>query len=228
MENAKQIDQLINDHTREELNQLAKKINASINPENLSNKLSVAELIAEKFESNKKIRKELEQSKPGQIEGSIALNMGFMKKKMAPVTLTGKTDEEKHEEETVNPDSLNVDFDDVKDDGEKNSAPLELTVELKDELLEKEAKNTAHLEEVRNASVHFNNGKNEWKLIQKTYNNELGYQHMTMAMKIGTRGVLVVITEGLNNRTTMTSMFLDNGVLDSTIDKDGQKLYFLH
>jgi hypothetical protein len=108
----------------------------------------------------------------------------------------------------------------------ENAAPLVLTQEDIDQAMNKEAKNETYIEQVRSASVHYNNGKNEWVVIQKTYNNTLGYQHMTMAMPLGTRGLLVCVMEALDGKTTMSTQYIDNGVLAYEI-KDAQKSYYI-
>lgn len=127
-----------------------------------------------------------------------------------------------------NPDDLaNIDVVDaiVEGDevlGDANLPPMEMSQEDFDALIQKEEKNRTHLEQVRNASKHYGNGENEWKLIQKTYNNELGYQHMTMAMKLGTRGILVCVIQGLDHHHVMSTEFIPNGQLVQ-IDVNGEK-----
>lgn len=110
--------------------------------------------------------------------------------------------------------------DDEKASFEQNNLPAkEMTKEDLGEILAQQEEDDVKRDEIRSSTKHFTNDKNEWKLVHKTYNNNLDWELTTMAMKIGTRGVLVHIKEAIGQKITSTSQYIDNGYLE---EKDGK------
>jgi hypothetical protein len=97
-----------------------------------------------------------------------------------------------------------VEFDET---AEYNSAPLELTEELEEELLGIEREKDKIRESIRSHTEHYLNGLNEWKLIAKTYNNTLDYEHTTMAMFVG-KGVLMCLKEAVGQKMSTTMCYV--------------------
>lgn len=89
--------------------------------------------------------------------------------------------------------------------------PLELSEKEKLDLLAKEGDKERKKAEIKSHIQHFVNGSNEWKLISKTWNDFLEFEHTTMAMKVGTRGIIVHIKEKLGNIVSSTSLFISGG-----------------
>lgn len=110
--------------------------------------------------------------------------------------------------------------------GEDNQPPLEMTEKLKEEILDKVGVEDTYIQKVRSQSQHFGNGKNDWKLINKTFNNALDYNFTTFAMKVGTRGVVVCTIEALNAKTNMSTVYIDNGKLEEEVI-DGETKWVL-
>lgn len=111
------------------------------------------------------------------------------------------------------PDSM------IPETGENNKPPLELDDTAKEEILAKQEQDDIKREEIRSATEIYTNKKNEWKLVAKTYNNQLDWEHTTMAMAIGSRGVLVHIKEAVGQKINATSVYIDNGKL---IEENGK------
>jgi hypothetical protein len=107
----------------------------------------------------------------------------------------------------------------IPETGTDNAPPLELDKEALGEILEKQSLEDEKRDEVRNSTESFGNGENEWKLIQKTYNNFLDWEHVTTAMKVGTRGVIVHVKEAVGQKVNSTSIYIDNGKL---VEKKGK------
>lgn len=82
-----------------------------------------------------------------------------------------------------------------------------MTDELRDELLEEERKKEEKQKEVRSKTQHFTNGVNEWRLIAKTYNDLLDWEHVTTAMNVGS-GCLVCVKEAIGQRMTSTVTYV--------------------
>lgn len=97
-------------------------------------------------------------------------------------------------------------------EGDKDTPPLELDEQTMNELAEEEKKKEEKQKEIRNATIHYTNGENEWKLIAKTYNNLLDWEHVTTAMQVGS-GILVCIKEAIGQRMTSTVTYAPNMML---------------
>lgn len=115
-------------------------------------------------------------------------------------------------------------IEEVEETGTFNAPPLELTKEVEAEIMAKQLQDDEKRKETKSNTEEFTNGKNEWKLINKVYNNVLGWEHTTMAMRVGTRGVIVHVKEALDQKVNSTSTYIDNGKLVQ--DKDGK--WFIH
>jgi hypothetical protein len=103
---------------------------------------------------------------------------------------------------------------------ELNAPPMEMSDEQRLELLQREGEKEKKREEIRGKIQHHLNGKNEWKLIAKTWNDFIEFEHVTMAMEVGTRGILVMVKEKLGAKVTSTAAFIDGGRLVCGEDKN--------
>ena len=103
--------------------------------------------------------------------------------------------------------------------GDDNLPPLELSAEDEEAILAKQAKDDEQRAINRSKTETYSNGSNEWKLIERTFNNTLDWEHTTKAMQIGTRGVLVHIKEAVGQKINSTSVYIDNGKLVETKGK---------
>lgn len=103
--------------------------------------------------------------------------------------------------------------------GEENAPPMEMTEEVENAILAKQAEDDAKREKNRASTEKYENGKNIWRLISKVYNNNLQWEHTTMAMAVGTRGIIVHVKEAISQKVNATSVYIDNGKL---LEKDGK------
>ena len=80
-----------------------------------------------------------------------------------------------------------------------------MTDDIRDAILEEDKEKEEKQKEIRSKTEHFTNGVNEWKLIAKTYNNFLDWEHVTQAMEVG-GGCLVCVKEAIGQKmhSTMT------------------------
>lgn len=108
---------------------------------------------------------------------------------------------------------------DVEDLGEKNAPPLEMTDELKEELLEGEKEKVKRQKEIRSKTVHYLNGVNEWKLIAKTGNEILDWEHITQAMPVGNAGCIVMVKESIGQKMHSTMTFVPGVFLSEENNK---------
>jgi len=101
----------------------------------------------------------------------------------------------------------------IEETGEHNLPALDLDQEALDEIMSKQAADDSNREANRNQTKMFGNDVNEWKLIQKTYNDNLDWEHVTTAMRVGNRGIIVHVKEAIGQKVNATSVFIDNGKL---------------
>ena len=132
-------------------------------------------------------------------------------KKIKDATLMGK------KTETAIQERFKPEKDDTLLEGEQ-LPPLELTDELQRELVEKEKEKEKEREKIRAKTKHYTNGVNEWQLIAKTYNDFLGYEHVTTAMQAG-RGVLICVKEAIDQKMTSTVTYAPNMILYKATDE---------
>lgn len=136
-------------------------------------------------------------------------------KKIKNATLVGK------KTETAIQERFKPEKDDTLLEGEQ-LPPLELTDELQRELVEKEKEKEKERERIRAKTKHYTNGINEWQLIAKTYNDFLGYEHVTTAMQVG-NGILVCVKEAIDQKMTSTVTYVPN----MTIYKDNEEKWHI-
>jgi len=96
--------------------------------------------------------------------------------------------------------------------GEKDAPPLEMTEELEVELLEGEREKEEKKRETRKSTEHYSNGKQEWKLLTKTWNEVLGWEHTTTVMQLPT-GVLFCVKEAIGQKADSTTTFVPGLIL---------------
>ena len=94
-----------------------------------------------------------------------------------------------------------------------NQEPLKMTESIEKAILTSQMEDDLKRQEIASHLKEHTNGVNEWKLIHKKYNNALGWELVTQAMQIGTRGVLVFIKEAIDQKFTSTTQYIDNGKL---------------
>lgn len=216
MGKSEQAQQLVYKNSRKELNVIASKLNIK-DPKKFNGKVPLALAIVDARNATSPIDGSIKgKAQPPKILGASKQMPNATLGVVEPNDPTALHEHAWFDEEPAH----------TLDNALENAPPLELSEEITDELIEKEAENETYIHKVRSASIHFNNGRNEWKVIQKTYNNALGYQHMTMAMQLSTRGLLVCVMESLDNKTTMSTQYIDNGVLEYET-KDGQEIYYI-
>ena len=103
-------------------------------------------------------------------------------------------------------------------EGDINAEPMEMSEELREELLREEEKKDEEKERVSNSTKHYDNGYNIWRLISKTWNEILGWEHVTTAMEVP-GGVLVCVKESIGNKMHSTMTFVPGAKLTSDEDK---------
>lgn len=111
--------------------------------------------------------------------------------------------------------------------GDINSEPLEVTEAIVEELLVVEREKEERRESIRSNTRHYLNGENEWKLIAKSYNDILDWEHTTMAMEVGNSGVLVCLKEAVGQKIDTTMCFVSGASLSSYDDENGNKKYVI-
>lgn len=107
---------------------------------------------------------------------------------------------------------------DVVDDGDINSAPLEVTDAVVEELLVVEGEKEERRDSIRSNTKHYLNGENEWKLIAKSYNDVLDWEHTTMAMVVGD-GVLMCLKEAVGQKIDTTMCYVPGVKISKVGDK---------
>lgn len=122
----------------------------------------------------------------------------------------------------VNYDEAAERFGDVQDivelPGDKDAPPLEMTAEIEAELLEGEEIKEKKREEGRSQTKHYDNGRNIWRLIAKTSNEFLDWEHVTTAMNVP-GGVVMLVKEAIGQRMHSTAVFVPGAkVEESSID----------
>jgi hypothetical protein len=100
----------------------------------------------------------------------------------------------------------------VNADAVVNGAPLEMTDRLMEELVQREEEKEEEKEKVHSRTEHYNNGANIWRLIAKTYNVYLSYEHVTTAMVVP-GGVLVCVKEAVGQKSDSSVCFIPNARL---------------
>lgn len=96
--------------------------------------------------------------------------------------------------------------------GEKDAPPLEMTAEIEAELLEGEERKEKKREEGRSQTKHYDNGQNIWRLIAKTSNEFLDWEHVTTAMNVP-GGVVMLVKEAIGQRMHSTAVFIPGAVV---------------
>jgi hypothetical protein len=92
--------------------------------------------------------------------------------------------------------------------GDRNAPPIEMTDKDLAEIVAKRKTQEAEQEKTRSGTMHFNNGTNEWRLIAKTYNNFMEWEHVTTAMQMGDEGCLVCVKEAIGQKMHSTMTFV--------------------
>ena len=103
--------------------------------------------------------------------------------------------------------------DEMQEIVEERNESLELTDEVMEEILLKQEEGEERGREVKSSTKHYDNGINVWRLIAKTENPYLQWEHTTMAMATGKTGVLVSVKEGFGNQTKIGLSYLSDCTL---------------
>jgi len=103
---------------------------------------------------------------------------------------------------------------DAEETGEVNAPPLQFTEEELEAFNEQEAEKDKQRLEIKSKTETYGNGSNVWRLISKTYNDFLGYEHVTTAMQIGEKGVLVCVKEAIGQKSDSTVCFIPGAKLE--------------
>lgn len=116
-------------------------------------------------------------------------------------------------EEYLSTENFGTDPEEIEETGNPNMEAIKLDEKAVAEICDKQDEDDIKREELRSATEMYGNGANEWRLIQKTYNNNLDWEHVTTAMQIGTRGIIVHVKEAVGQKVNATSVFIQNGLL---------------
>jgi len=98
-------------------------------------------------------------------------------------------------------------FNDSGETGEVNAPPLEFGIEDLEEFHRQEAEKEQKRLETSSQTKTYDNGKNVWQLITKTYNDFLSWEHVTTAMNVP-GGVLVCVKEAIGQKSDSTMAFV--------------------
>jgi len=105
------------------------------------------------------------------------------------------------------------------DEGLINMPPIELSDEENKRLATQSLEKELRAMEISNSTTKHDNGLNVWRLVSKTENKILQWTNVVTAMKIGTsRGVLVCVKESHSDKVSLSTTFIQNGILE---EKDG-------
>lgn len=118
-------------------------------------------------------------------------------------------------------------FGDVEDEGEVNAPPLEFSMEELEQFHKEEAEKEQQRLDNSSKTETYGNGRNVWRLISKTYNDFLGWEHVTTAMEIPNSGVLVCVKEAIGQKSDSTVCFIPGSKLEMrpSVDEFGEPSY---
>lgn len=97
--------------------------------------------------------------------------------------------------------------------GDNNLPQMELSENI-EEIMAKQELDDLQRKSISDSTEHYVNGKNEWRLIAKTENKLLGWEHVTTAMQVGSRGVLIHVKEAIDQKVNATTAFVENGKIE--------------
>lgn len=103
--------------------------------------------------------------------------------------------------------------------GDVNAPPIEWTEEEKALFAMEEAEKDAKRIDISSNTTTYGNEINVWRLISKTYNEFLQYEHVTTAMQMGYMGVLVCVKEAVGNKSDTSTCFIPGVSLSLVGDK---------
>ena len=95
----------------------------------------------------------------------------------------------------------------------EDAPPLEITEELEAKLIEEEEKKEGSREKLRAQTKIYDNGKNVWRLITKTSNEFLDWEHVTTAMEVGA-GCIVMVKEAIGQKMHSTATYVPGAILE--------------
>jgi len=110
----------------------------------------------------------------------------------------------------------NIEDDDTY--GVENAPPLELTEEIEKELIEGEVRKDVDRDRLRSQTKLYDNGVNVWRLITKTTNEFLDWEHVTTAMEVG-GGCVVMVKEAIGQKMHSTAVYISGAKLRMENDK---------
>jgi len=110
-------------------------------------------------------------------------------------------------------------FNDSEETGEVNAPPITFSEQELDEFHRQEAEKEEKRLETSSKTETYGNEMNVWRLIAKTYNDFLGWEHVTTAMQISDLGVLVCIKEAIGQKSDSTVTFIAGAKLVLVEDK---------
>ena len=105
------------------------------------------------------------------------------------------------------------------DSGISNAPAMELDEDSTKEILEKQQEGYSKAEKLKDLTRTYENGFNLWKVISSATNEPMAYSFKTLAMAVGTRGVLVCTIERDGQKAAMSTIYIDNGKL---VDVEGK------
>lgn len=117
-------------------------------------------------------------------------------------------------------------FESVEDQGQVNAPPIIFTKEEYHEFHRQEDEKDKQRLENSTKTETYGNGRNVWRLISKTYNDFLGWEHVTTAMAVE-HGVLVCVKEAIGQKSDSTVCFIPGSKLEMrpSVDEFGEPSY---
>lgn len=117
-------------------------------------------------------------------------------------------------------------FASVEDEGQVNAPPITFSEAELEQFHKEEAEKERQRLENSSRTETYGNGRNVWRLISKTYNDFLGWEHVTTAMALD-HGVLVCVKEAIGQKSDSTVCFIPGAKLEMrpAVDEFGEPSY---